>query len=147
MQNSDGYIAQFLNIACQACLTVAFHHGFGKHDRDLTFEQAVNIAKWIWMSFTPGITSSIASRVSIAVLLVRIFGVHTRLKMFLIFITVLQVVASVVLAITSWVQVRPVQGLWNPLIPAQRLSPDVVAREGNVAGGESQNSSPPQFVL
>jgi hypothetical protein len=89
------------------------------------------------MSFTPGITSSILSRTSVAILLVRIFGVHTWLKWFLIVITVLQVVASVVLAITSWVQVRPVQALWNPLIDAWRLSPNVVARQGNVGGGHA----------
>ncbi|KAH7384631.1 hypothetical protein BKA66DRAFT_81944 [Pyrenochaeta sp. MPI-SDFR-AT-0127] len=127
-------LAVLLNTACQSCLTVAFHYGFGKHDRDLYFDQAVNIAKWIWMSFTPGIASSIASRISVAILLVRIFGIHNWLKWFLIIITIPQVVASVVLAITSFVQVSPVQALWNPLIPARRISPNVVARQGNVAG-------------
>ncbi|OAG01869.1 putative Sterigmatocystin 8-O-methyltransferase [Paraphaeosphaeria sporulosa] len=126
-----------LNTVCISCLTVAFHYGFGKHDHSLTFYQAVHIAKWIWMSFTPGITSSIASRISIAFLLVRIFGIHTWLKWSLIVITVIQVVGSVVLALTSWLQVRPVQGLWDPTIPAKRISPEVVAREGNVAGGKS----------
>jgi hypothetical protein len=124
------------------CLTVAFHYGFGKHDLSLTFDQAVHIAQWIWMSFTPGIASSIASRTSIAVLLVRIFGIHAWLKWSLIVITVLQVVASVVLALTSWCQVRPVQGLWDPTIVAHRISPNVVAREGNVTGGKSAESDP-----
>ncbi|KAJ4371316.1 hypothetical protein N0V83_004533 [Neocucurbitaria cava] len=127
-------LAVLLNTACVICLTVAFHYGFGKHDLSLTFDQAVHIAKWIWMSFTPGITSSIASRISIAILLVRIFGIHAWLRWSLIVITVLQVVASVVLALTSWCQVRPVQGLWDPTIPAHRISPNVVAREGNVTG-------------
>ncbi|KAH7087024.1 hypothetical protein FB567DRAFT_57350 [Paraphoma chrysanthemicola] len=127
-------LAVLLNTACVICLTLAFHYGFGKHDLSLTFDQAVHIGKWIWMSFTPGITSSIASRISIAVLLVRIFGIHVWLKWSLIAITVLQVVASMVLTLTSWCQVRPVQALWNPTIPARRISPDVVAREGNVTG-------------
>lgn len=127
-------LAVLLNTACVTSLTVAFHYGFGKHDLSLTFDQAVHIGKWIWMSFTPGITSSIASRISIAILLVRIFGVHAWLKWSMIIITVLQVVASVVLALTSWCQVRPVQGLWDPTIPARRISPDVVTREGNVTG-------------
>jgi hypothetical protein len=89
------------------------------------------------MSYTPGITSSIVSRISIAVLLVRIFGIHVWLKWSLIVITSLQVVAAVVLTFTSWLQVRPVQGLWDPTIPAKRISSDVVAREGNVTGGKS----------
>ncbi|KAI3393976.1 hypothetical protein diail_3337, partial [Diaporthe ilicicola] len=76
-------------------LTVAFHHGFGKHDADLTFNQLVSVAKWIWMSFTPGIVCSIFARISIAILLVRIFGTHALLKWFLIAITTLQVVVSV----------------------------------------------------
>lgn len=127
-------LAVLLNTACVTCLTVAFHYGFGKHDLGLTFDQAVHIAKWIWMSFTPGITSSIVSRISIAILLVRIFGIHAWLKWSLIVITALQVVASVVLALTSWCQVRPARGLWDPTIPAHRISPNVVAREGNVTG-------------
>lgn len=128
-----------------SCLTVAFRHGFGKHDADLTFDQLVNVAKWIWMSFTPGIVCSILARISIAVLLVRIFGTKAWLKWFLIVITILQVVASVILTITSWVQVRPVEGMWNPLIPAERLSPTVVPRMGNVAGGKSYSRSPPHL--
>ncbi|CAI6227256.1 unnamed protein product [Periconia digitata] len=128
-------LATVLNTACVSCLTVAFHYGFGKHDKSLLFSEAVNIAKWIWMSFTPGITCSIAARISIAVLLCRIFGIHKRLKWFLIFITVLQVGASIALALTSWLQIRPVQALWNPRIPHKAISSNVVARLGNVTGG------------
>jgi len=128
------FVAVLLQLACQSCLTVAFHYGFGKHDRDLTFEQLVNVGKWGWMQFTPGITASILSRISIAILLVRLFGVHSRLKWSVIILAILQVVGGVVVTITSWVQVRPVRALWNPLIPAERLSPNVVAREGNVTG-------------
>ncbi|KAI5920335.1 hypothetical protein F4810DRAFT_441794 [Camillea tinctor] len=38
--------AVILNLACQSCLTVAYHWGFGKHDGDLTFNQLVKISKW-----------------------------------------------------------------------------------------------------
>ncbi|EPE28202.1 integral membrane protein [Glarea lozoyensis ATCC 20868] len=127
-------LAAALNLVCQSCLTVCFTYGFGKHDKALNFKQAVGIAKWIWMSFTPGITSSIVSRISICILLVRIFGVRVWLKWLLIVLTVFQVAMSVALALTSWLQVRPVEGLWNPKIHAHRLSPEVVAREGNVGG-------------
>jgi len=67
--------------------------------------------------------------------MVRIFGINSWLKWFLIVITGFKVVASVILVITSWTQVRPVQALWNPLILAKRISANVVAREGNVTGG------------
>lgn len=133
---------QMLNTACVACLTVSFQHGLGKHDADLTFDQLVNIAKWTWMSVTPGIVCSIVARASIAILLVRIFGRKKWLKWSLIGITVLQIVSAVVLIIMSWVQVKPVEALWNPLIPAQRLSPDVVARTGNVTGGKFFGRTP-----
>lgn len=128
-------VAVILNTASVSCLTVAFRYGFGKHDKALLFSELVNIAKWMWMQFTPGIVCSMVARTSIAILLCRIFGVHKRLKWFLIIITVLQVLASVILTLTTWNQVRPVQAMWNPLIPARRISPNVVARMGNVVGG------------
>lgn len=85
---------------------------------------------------------SILARISIAILLVRIFGVKTWLKWFLIAMTTLQVLTVVIVAITCWLQVRPAEGLWNPLIDAQRLDPNVVPREGNVAGGKSHSMLP-----
>ncbi|KAF2820840.1 putative Sterigmatocystin 8-O-methyltransferase [Ophiobolus disseminans] len=118
-------IIEALNTASQACITVAFHYGFGKHDFDLTIDQAVAVVKWMWMSFTPGIACSNAARISIAILLIRTFGIHAWLRRPLFAITVLQVTACVVLIFTTWFQVRP------------KLNPDIVAREGNVTGGKS----------
>ena len=68
------------------------------------------------------------------ILLVRIFGIYTWFKGFVIVITVLQVVSTLVLIVTSWLSVRPVQALWNPLITTWRMNPNVLLQEAYVTG-------------
>ncbi|CAG9950389.1 unnamed protein product [Clonostachys rosea f. rosea IK726] len=127
--------ACLLNLAAQSLLTVAFHYGLGKHDQDLTFDQIVNTGKWIWMSYTPAILSSATARISIMILLVRIFGPKHALKWLVIVTTTLSVAAVVAQIITVWNQMKPVEGLWNPLAGAKlQFSPDIAMIEGNIIG-------------
>lgn len=56
---------------------------------------------------------SILARVSIAVLLVRLFGVHAWFKWFTIGLTTIQTVVCGVIIPLTWVQVQPVEGLWD----------------------------------
>ncbi|RYP50587.1 hypothetical protein DL768_003932 [Monosporascus sp. mg162] len=76
--------AGILNLICQSFATVSYEWGMGKHDRDLTFDQTINVLKWIWMSSTPGIL--------------------------------------------------PVEGVWNPMIPARRWDPNLLVYMGYVGG-------------
>ncbi|GAP92081.1 putative integral membrane protein [Rosellinia necatrix] len=127
-------LASLLNLVGQSSLTVAYHYGLGKHDESLTFDQLVQIAKWIWIQFIPAILSSVTARISITILLVRIFGSKKALKWFLISTTTISGVACVAQIITAFVQVSPIEGLWNPLVGTRRFGPVVVEREGNVIG-------------
>lgn len=90
------------------------------------------------MSVTPGILASVIARISIAILLIRIFGGKTWLKWFLIIVTVLQAVSNLMIMITSLLQVTPIEGVWNPLIPAHRRThPNIIAYMGYVGGCKS----------
>jgi hypothetical protein len=128
-------VACLLNLSAQALVTVSYHYGLGKHDEDLAFDQAVNTGKWIWMSYTPAILSSAMARISIMILLVRIFGPKRILKLLVIITTTLSVAAVVAQIVTVWNQMKPVEGLWNPLAGATlQFSPDVAMVEGNIIG-------------
>lgn len=89
------------------------------------------------MSYTPSILSSATARISITVLLVRIFAPKHAMKWFLIAVTTLSVAAVVAQILTVWTQMTPVEGLWNPLAGATlRFSPNVAMVEGNIIGGK-----------
>ncbi|KAI1133924.1 hypothetical protein F5Y05DRAFT_251388 [Hypoxylon sp. FL0543] len=127
-------LASALNLTGESCLAVSYHHGLGKHDEDLTFDQKVNTAKWMWIQYTPAILSSATARISITILLVRLFAPKVALKWFLIVITTLSVAAIIAQIVTVWNQFKPAEGLWNPLVGTLQFSPSIAEIEGNVIG-------------
>ncbi|KAI2603719.1 hypothetical protein GGR54DRAFT_622476 [Hypoxylon sp. NC1633] len=127
-------LAGILNLACNSLVSVAYRWGMGKHDRDLTFNQLMDVLKWTWIQTVPGILSSVIARISIAILLVRIFGTKTWLKWFLIVVTVLQALSNIAIIIAMWTQASPVEAVWNPVIPARRSDPRLLAYIGYVGG-------------
>ncbi|KAI0479722.1 hypothetical protein F4859DRAFT_447096 [Xylaria cf. heliscus] len=128
-------LASILNLLGESFLTVSYHYGLGKHDTDLTFDQLVNTSKWIWIQYTPAILSSATARISITILLVRIFAPKVALKWFLIVTTTLSVAAVVTQILTVFNQFKPVQGLWDPTSGSTlQFSPTVAEVEGNVIG-------------
>lgn len=58
------------------------------------------------------------------------------MRWFLIVITALSVAAIVAQIVTVFNQVKPVEGLWNPLVGTLQFSPEVAEIEGNVIGGK-----------
>ena len=120
-----------------AFATRAYMWGLGMHDADLSFDEIVNALKWVWLGTFPGLLVTIIARVSIAILLVRIFGTKRLLKWYLIIFTTLTSIATLVLLIIIWVQVSPIQGLWNPLLPARRWDPKIELYAAYTAGCKS----------
>lgn len=125
VSNAFSSLLKICQLAFEACLTKAYELGFGKPDSDLTYPQAVEIMKWIYILVTPGIFVSVLSRVSSAILLTRIFGREKWFKRFVIGFTGLQVLCGCLLILFVWLQVSPVQGLWDPMLPARRWDPAV----------------------
>ena len=56
-------------------------------------------------------------RISITILLIRLFGVHRWFRLFLVCLTSLQVIMGVAILICTWAQITPVEGLWNVFLP------------------------------
>ncbi|ROT39594.1 hypothetical protein SODALDRAFT_331707 [Sodiomyces alkalinus F11] len=113
--------AVVMQITFQGCITEASRWGLGKRDANLSvFPQLIQVLKWNWISTTPSIMVSILARVSANILLTRLFGTKPWLRWFLWIFTGLQVVVSSVLIVLVWVQVDPVEGLWNPFMAVNR---------------------------
>lgn len=68
---------------------------------------------------------SVLARISITILLIRIFGSKQWLKWYLIIFTAISTVAILVYLINVYAQVSPIQGLWDYRIPARRNDPRI----------------------
>ncbi|KAF4633296.1 hypothetical protein G7Y89_g4834 [Cudoniella acicularis] len=107
-------VAVILQVLNQSLVTISFHYGLGKHDMSLEQpDQMVAVLKWNWIASLPGMLVSILARISIAILLVRLFGIHLWFKWFMIIFTTVQSVVCTLIIPFTWVQDSPVQGLWN----------------------------------
>lgn len=85
----------------------------GKHDSSLSPDQLMTILRDNWVSVPAGIIVSLCSRTSIALLLSHVFAPYKRFKYYLISFTALMWVAGIVLMPLTFLQVRPVEALWN----------------------------------
>lgn len=73
----------------------------------------VDIMKWGWIAMGPGQVTSVAARVSIAISLVSLFGVHAWFKWFLIVLTSVATSLGIIMIVLSYTQARPVEAIWN----------------------------------
>ncbi|KAI0173704.1 integral membrane protein [Hypoxylon sp. FL1284] len=113
------------DIVSQTFVTLGYHYGLGKHDAALTPNEMINILKWMWLANTPGLLVSILARISIAILLVRLFGIHTWLKWFIIVVTAICTILTVVILPCTYLQSTPVSGNWDPSTPAKHWDPRI----------------------
>lgn len=104
----------------------------------LQYLQRLSLAlKYFFMTEFLAIISTMFTRISICIFLLRIFSTkqHWRwgLYTFLVFVTVTQTSAAVLVL----VQCQPVQRLWNPTIPGKCWNPHVQIRVGDFNGAIS----------
>ncbi|EGD95986.1 hypothetical protein TESG_03447 [Trichophyton tonsurans CBS 112818] len=117
-------VALIFNFVSQSFMTVGFTYGLGNHDANLQPYQIINILKWMWLANTPGLLVAITARLSIAMLLVRLFGkVHKWLKWFLVVVSGLCTVLTAIIIPCTFLQTTPVSGNWNPFQPSKRWNP------------------------
>ncbi|KAK9775106.1 putative Integral membrane protein [Seiridium cardinale] len=122
-------LALALQIACQGIYTKNFEGGLGKHDKDLTMAQLIEIQKWNYIAVCPNMMASVIARISAALLLIRIFGSKTWFKWYLIVFTSIQTLLAIAFVPILWTQSSPIEGLWNPAVKAQRYP---ATRSGNI---------------
>ncbi|KAI0536736.1 hypothetical protein GGR58DRAFT_379659 [Xylaria digitata] len=120
-------LALVLQIVYQAFFHIIISWGGGLAFDRLTPVQRMNVSKWGWISAIPSILVSCIARVSITILLVRIFGVRRWLKWYLICFTSVLTTLSVLSIIFLAAQCSPWYALWNAALPARRWNPFIYA--------------------
>ncbi|KAI0192129.1 hypothetical protein F4808DRAFT_465176 [Astrocystis sublimbata] len=131
---ADGIAAQdwfmlgalIFQLAYQSGFTLMCLLGSGQSTSRLTVPQLTVLTKWSWIFGTFAHPASLLARISIAILLVRIFSTKPWFKRYVISFTVLQVAVGITLVVIELAQAQPYQALWDPLIPGAKLwNPDI----------------------
>ncbi|CAH0054724.1 unnamed protein product [Clonostachys solani] len=122
-------LALALHLVCQGLLTEACRWGFGKEYANMTLQQYVQVHKYEFVFAPFSYALQIVARVSIAILLIRIFTVGRRwFKWFSIAYMALMTVVCVALLGVYFSQVRPLDAWWDVTIKATyRMSPYIQA--------------------
>jgi hypothetical protein len=123
-------LALVIQIIFQAIYTVLVGWGGSLPFDRITPVQRRQTSKWGWISAAPSIMTSCIARISIAILLVRIFGVQRWLKRYLIGFTSILTVMSILSIIFLAAQCRPWSGLWDRKMTARRWNPYIYAYTG-----------------
>lgn len=106
---------QVFQLASQSCVTVSFSYGLGKHDASYTSpQQEIDVLKWMWIANPTGLMVSILARTSIAILLVRLFGVHRWFRWFVIIVTTMATAITIASIPCEFLQATPISGVWDP---------------------------------
>ncbi|KAI9691906.1 MAG: hypothetical protein M1822_007979 [Bathelium mastoideum] len=121
-------VAMIFQLIAQTFVSVSFKYGMGKHLYDLYLpDEVVTMSMWEWFSVPPGLAAGIFGRLSICILLIRLFGVHVWFKYYAITLTACGVIMNILIPICLYVSRHPVQSLWNPFIPnATQWAPHIV---------------------
>ena len=125
-----------LQVVWQVFLTKSHEWGHGKHDKDLSYDpQLINIEKWNYLAMIPTQLVSITARISASIMLIRLFGIMRWFKWYLYIFTPAQTIVGITYLGLLFTKAKPVEGLWNLLIPAQRHSTSRASRVGYAAQG------------
>ncbi|KAK6605986.1 integral membrane protein [Botrytis cinerea] len=91
-----------------------------------SFQDQVNALKYNYIAGPPQLTVSVIARLSVTILLIRLFGVHLWLKRYLIVLMTILSLLTAGVIIISFAQITPVQAIWNPMIPVtKQWNPDL----------------------
>ncbi|MCJ1432482.1 hypothetical protein MMC27_001839 [Xylographa pallens] len=107
-------LAACLQVAAQGAVTEGYLSGLGQHSQDLTENQVQTVTKMDLVFTTPAILASITARISICVLMLKLFATKKWFMWYLYIITVLQTIAEILVIVFVWAMCTPVQALWTP---------------------------------
>lgn len=95
-----------------------YDNNLGNGEEFVTYQQQAAIFMYNWIQLVISIPVTILARVSITILLVRIFDRQRWLRLYLITFTVLMTVVALTVMVTVCVQCRPVTAFWDPILRA-----------------------------
>ena len=116
------------------------HDGVGRHQYYLSLTPALlkqlsNAVMWTYISEPILILSTLWTKLSISIFLLRIFGTKMLWRWGLYFIMAFAAATSISSAAIVLAQCQPVQKLWDPLISGSCWSPDIQLKIGDYNGG------------
>lgn len=92
----------------------------------LTAEDQVEALKYNYVALPFQVSVSVLARLSIMILLIRLFGVHALFKRFLVGLFAILAILSLAFIPITFCQVTPTQALWDySLVVKQRWNPHI----------------------
>ena len=112
-------------------------YGFGRHAGCSTPERIAEQLKLQYTAEIPLIISTLFSRLSICIFLLRLFSINKAWRWSLWAIAILTTITNIASATIILLQCTPRAKLWNPTIPGHCWAPHVQVDIGNYQGGKS----------
>lgn len=110
-------VAEVFQIIFQAFVTTACADGLGNPLATLMPTDILSTNRWAWISTPFSNVVSVIARISITILLIRIFGTRRWYKWSMIILTGLVAVLGVTNIILIWAMCSPPEALWDKSIP------------------------------
>ena len=101
------------------------HWGLGRHISTLSPEQLVGFLKWSCLSQIPGVLSTSLARISVAILLWRLFGIKAWFRWYLYVMTALLTAVALTVLVVWGAQCRPINALWGPAPGGSCWNPNI----------------------
>jgi phosphoglycerol transferase MdoB-like AlkP superfamily enzyme len=117
-------------------ITLAVHHGIGRHIMYLTPYQIKEAIKFELLAQPWGIISPTLSRVSFALFLLKFAGQRKWIRWSLWSVIWIQVVANLATIIQIFAQCQHYASLWDPSVGGHCISPHVQVLFGYAQGGK-----------
>lgn len=120
-------LALAFQLVYQSILHIMCNYGLGKLGVNITPGELLQTRRWMWISSPIANSVSIFARLSIMILLIKIFGTtHRWFKWFLIVFSVIMVILGILSPIFLFAQVTPTAALWDVKVRGQyRFTPYV----------------------
>lgn len=120
------------------------HYGLGRHIGCLSKTDIINTVKLQAIGEIPIIISTLFSRVSVCLFLLRIFAVNVSWRWTLYVIIALTAGTNIACGTAIMLRCQPLAKEWNPAIPGRCWTPVNQVAVGQVQGGDSIAAETPQ---
>ncbi|CZR60795.1 uncharacterized protein PAC_10691 [Phialocephala subalpina] len=128
-------LAIVFGILQMVLVQLSYGYGFGRHFFYLEPQQRVMIMKMQFIAMPLCILSTTAGRVSVALLMLRLFGSTQYRQRFLYFLIAQSVAVNLITIITIFTQCKPVSSIWDPIgVPGKCWDPKVQSFIGYFQG-------------
>lgn len=113
------------------------HYGYGQHIGCLSFANILNANKVQAIAEVPIMVSTLFSRVSVCLFLLRLFAVNVAWRWILYSIIILTAATNIACATAILLQCHPRAKMWNPALSGTCWSQEIEVVIGQMQGGKS----------